>query len=453
MTNATPDRNTSASAAELESPPSHPSFTEALRYWLHLGFISFGGPAGQIAMMHQELVERRRWISEARFLHALNYCMVLPGPEAQQLATYIGWLLHGIRGGIAAGLLFIVPSFFILVGLSWLYMALGHVPAVSGALWGVKPAVVAIVLAAAHRIGKRALKGGLLWSVAGASFIASFVLEVPFPLIVVCAALLGAVGGHFAPEHFKSGGGHGGGAAPVGAALALEPPPARPLLVSVGGLVLGGVVIGALLAWQGTEGLYTQLAWLFSKAALVTFGGAYAVLPYVYDQAVQQLGWLTPLQMMDGLALGETTPGPLIMVVTYVGFVSGWNMQPLGVGQPLVAALLGASVATFFTFLPSFMFILLGAPWVEKTRGKLGFSAPLTAITAAVVGVVLNMGIFFAWHVFFPKGVEAPPSWTSMAIGLISLLALVRYQVDIIRLILVTAGGGLLLALLGIMPS
>lgn len=444
---------TSVSELPKLPPPAHPSFAEALKYWLRLGFISFGGPAGQIALMHQELVERRRWISEARFLHALNYCMVLPGPEAQQLATYIGWLLHGIRGGVAAGLLFILPSFFILVGLSWVYMAWGHVPAVSGALWGVKPAVVAIVLAAAHRIGKRALKGWLLWSIAASSFVASFVLEVPFPAIVACAALLGVVGGRLRPNLFKGGAGHGAGKHDAGGALVLEPPVGRPGRVLLVSGLIGAGSVALLLTWQGTEGLYTQLAWLFSKAALVTFGGAYAVLPYVYDQAVQQHGWLTPLQMMDGLALGETTPGPLIMVVTYVGFVAGWNMQALGVGQSVLAAWLGAAVATLFTFLPSFVFILVGAPWVERTRDQLRFSAPLTAITAAVVGVVLNMGMFFAWHVFMPKGVEAGPSWAALAIGVGALLALIRFELDVMRLLAVTAGGGLLLGVMGWLPS
>lgn len=435
----------------IDDGVAHVPFREALRYWLKLGFISFGGPAGQISLMHTELVERRRWISEQRFLHALNYCMVLPGPEAQQLATYIGWLMHGTLGGLVAGGLFVLPSLLILMGLSGIYMAFGEVPLVAGILYGIKPAVVAIVLAAAHRIGQKALKNEVLWGLAALSFVASFVFHVPFPAIVAAMAGIGVIGGRRWPAYFVVGGsGHGGSSSGSPKGRSDKQAPAMPLPISTRVLetfswsrsarmsliflgIWGGVLL-LLVAWQGMTGLYPQLAWFFTKAALVTFGGAYAVLPYVYAQAVTTQAWLSPAQMVDGLALGETTPGPLIMVVAFVGFVAAWNVQPLGADATTLAAVLGAVVVTFFTFLPSFLFILVGAPIVEATRGNLQFTAPLTAITAAVVGVVLNMGMFFAYHVGWPRGFEGGVDVLAIVGALVGLVALVRFKVDIIKM-------------------
>jgi chromate transporter len=309
-------------------------FAEAFRFWLKLGFISFGGPTGQIAIMHEELVERRRWISEGRFLHALNYCMVLPGPEATQLATYIGWMMHRTWGGIVAGSLFVLPSVFILIALSWIYLAWGEVPVIAGLFHGVKPAVVAIVVAAAHRIGSRALKNAWLWAIAAAAFVAIFALRVPFPAIVIAAGIIGYLGGRYAPEKFSAGGAHGKASAAHAPAIIDDDTPAPshalfswPKLCAYagGGIALWAVAIGALAAVFGWESTLTQMGWFFTKAALLTFGGAYAVLPYVYQGGVETYGWLTSAQMIDGLALGETTPGPLIMVVAFVGFVGAWT--------------------------------------------------------------------------------------------------------------------------------
>ena len=438
------------------------SFAEAFRFWLKLGFISFGGPAGQIAIMHQELVERRRWISERRFLHALNYCMVLPGPEAQQLATYIGWLMHGTKGGIVAGALFVVPSLFILMALSWIYMAFGNVPAVQGVLYGIKPAVTAIVLFAAYRIGSRALQNAWLWAIAAASFIAIFALRVPFPAIVLGAALVGATGGKFAPGKFSMGGGHGGARPGYGPALIDDTTPtpaharfrwARLVNLALSGLALWAAAL-AMLAWRyGWEGAFTQMGWFFTKAALLTFGGAYAVLPYVYQGGVEHYGWLSATQMIDGLALGETTPGPLIMVVAFVGFVGGWSKAVLGPDALFWAGAVGALVATFFTFLPSFLFILVGGPLVEATHDDLKFTAPLTAITAAVVGVIINLAVFFAWHVLWPAATASAPfagrfEWVSAVIGVAAGIALFRFKVGVIPVIGVCAVTGLIYQLL-----
>jgi chromate transporter len=382
----------------VEPRPVQISFGEALRFWLKLGFISFGGPTGQIAIMHQELVERRRWISENRFLHALNYCMVLPGPEAQQLATYIGWLMHRTWGGIVAGGLFVLPSVFILIALSWIYVNYGEVPLIAGIFYGIKPAVVAIVLAAAWRIGQRALQHPALWGVAAAAFVAIFAFDAPFPAIVLAAGAIGYLGGRARPQIFARNATHGGKGS-YGPAVIDDDTPTPPHAYFSwvkfwsylgAGLGLWALVLGALVAAGGWEGTLAQMAWFFSKAAMLTFGGAYAVLPYVFQGAVEQHGWLSAAQMIDGLALGETTPGPLIMVVAFVGFLG--------------AGVAGALVATFFTFLPSFVFIFAGAPFVETTHGNLRFSAPLTGITAAVVGVIVNLALFFAWHVLWPKG-------------------------------------------------
>ena len=432
--------------------PDPVSFREAFFYWLKLGFISFGGPAGQISMMHQELVEKRRWISEHRFLHALNYTMVLPGPEAQQLATYIGWLMHGVWGGIAAGVLFVLPSLFILIGLTWIYLAYGDVPAVEGILYGIKPAVTAIVVFAAYRIGSRALKNNVLRAMAVLAFVAIFALDVPFPYIVLMAGIIGYAGSHFAPDKFKAGGHHGSSKESYGPAIIDDDTPApvharfkwgRVIVFALIGAFIGVAVMAALFNAYGWEGTLTQMGWFFTKAALVTFGGAYAVLPYVYQGGVEQYAWLSGTQMIDGLALGETTPGPLIMVVAFVGFVGGWTKELFGPEMLPLAGAVGASVATLFTFLPSFLFILIGGPAVEATRGDVKFTAPLTGITAAVVGVVLNLAVFFAYHVLWPEGFDAPFEWFSALIGAVAFIALFRYRVGIVQVIGASAVIGL----------
>jgi chromate transporter len=433
-------------------------FAEAFRFWLMLGFISFGGPAGQIAIMHTELVERRRWISEKRFLHALNFCMLLPGPEAIQLAIYIGWLMHRTWGGIVAGLLFLLPSVFILIALSWIYMAFGQLPAVAGLFYGIKPAVVAIVIAAAWRIGSRALKHPALWAFSVGAF-AAIVAGVAFPYIVIAAGVLGALGGRFAPQVFAAGGGHGAAQKSYGPALIDDdtPPPehARYALgrfagVLAAGLALWAAGIGLLVALYSWQHTATQMAWFFTKAALLTFGGAYAVLPYVYQAAVEQYQWLTATQMIDGLALGETTPGPLIMVVAFVGFVGGWAKALLGADNLFLAGALCALIATYFTFLPSFVFILLGGPLVEATHGDLKFSAPLTGITAAVVGVIVSLAVFFSRHVFWPHGLEGALDWISLAGAALALVALLRFKLGLIPLIGAMGGAGMLLRLSGL---
>ena len=435
------------------TPPPAVSFREAFLFWLKLGFISFGGPAGQISMMHQELVENRRWISERRFLHALNYCMVLPGPEAQQLATYIGWLMHRSWGGIVAGTLFVLPSLFILIGLSWVYIAFGEMPLVAGLFYGIKPAVTAIVLQAAHRIGSRALKNSALWGIAAAAFVAIFALNVPFPAIVALAAVTGYIGGRLAPETFKAGGGHGKADTSFGPALIDDdtPTPAhalfswpRLLKVAFVGALLWLVPMGLLTAVHGWDHTLTQMGWFFSKAALLTFGGAYAVLPYVYQGAVGTYGWLTALQMIDGLALGETTPGPLIMVVAFVGFIGGYTKAVLGPDSLFLAGAVAATLVTWFTFLPSFIFILTGGPLIETTHGNLKFTAPLTAITAAVVGVILNLALFFAYHVLWPQGFAGHFEWMSALIAVLAAVALFRFKRNVLHVIGASAVLGLL---------
>jgi chromate transporter len=444
-------------SAAPSAAPSAVSFAQAFRFWLKLGFISFGGPAGQIAIMHKELVEERRWLSEKRFLHALNYCMLLPGPEAQQLATYIGWLMHRTRGGIVAGVLFVLPSLFILVLLSWIYLRFGNLPVVAGIFYGIKPAVAALVLHAAHRIGTRALKNLWMWGIAAAAFVAIFALNTPFPAIVLAAGVLGYLGAQRWPQVFALGGGHGDATASYGSAVIDDNTPtpeharytrARLLRVlGIGALLwlAGMLLLVGIYGWQST---LTQMGWFFTKAALLTFGGAYAVLPYVYQGAVEHHQWLTGPQMMDGLALGETTPGPLIMVVAFVGFLGGWAKEVLGPDALFLGAALAACVATFFTFLPSFIFILAGGPLVEATHGKLGFTAPLSAITAAVVGVILNLALFFAQHVLWPQGFGAAFDWTSAAIMLGAAVALFRFKLGVMPLLGLCAAVGLLLQFL-----
>ena len=453
---------TNNSVSPTPPAPVPVSLTEAFWYWLKLGFISFGGPTGQIAIMHQDLVEKKRWISERRFLHALNYCMVLPGPEATQLAAYIGWMMHKTRGGIIAGTLFFLPSLFILIALSWIYMAYGNVPVVAGILYGIKPAVTAIVVFAAYRIGSRALKNATLWSIAAAAFIAIFAFDVPFPYIVLSAGVIGFIGGRIAPGLFATGGGYGAADKSYGAAIIDDhtPTPQHALFtwgrftrVMIVSLALWAAVIGVLCGLYGWNGTLTQMGWFFTKAALLTFGGAYAVLPYVYQGGVEQYQWLTATQMIDGLALGETTPGPLIMVVTFIGFVGGWTKQLFGPESLVFAGGVAAVVVTYFTFLPSFVFIFLGAPLIETTHGNLKFTAPLTGITAAVVGVILNLAVFFAWHVLWPHATREALfaggfEWLSAVIGVAAFTALWRYKIGIIPVIAACSAVGLAYTLL-----
>jgi len=439
MTSPLPNVNT----AQTE-PPASVSFWQAFGFWLKLGFISFGGPAGQIAIMHEELVVRRRWLSEKHFLHALNYCMVLPGPEAQQLATYIGWLMHKTRGGIVAGVLFVLPSLFLLIALSWIYIAYGQVAWVAGLFYGIKPAVTAIVIQAAHRIGSRALKNNLLLAIAAASFVAIFALNVPFPLIVLAAALIGFVGGRMRPEFFSAGGGHAASQANFGTALINDDTPTpshavfsfkRLMQVLLSGFVLWALPMGYLVTQNGWDHTFTQMSWFFTKAALLTFGGAYAVLPYVYQGAVEQFGWITATQMIDGLALGETTPGPLIMVVAFVGFVGGYVKAVLGPDSLFLAGALAAMLVTWFTFLPSFIFILAGGPFVESTHNDLKFTAPLTAITAAVVGVIVNLALFFGYHTLWPQGLTGSLDIPSALIAVAAAFALLKFKLNVMHVI------------------
>ncbi len=443
-----------------ERPASVP-FGEALRWWFRLGCISFGGPAGQIAIMHRELVEQRRWISERRFLHALNYCMVLPGPEAQQLATYIGYLMHGTRGAIAAGALFVLPSLLLIVALAWLYMAFGHLPALQSVLWAIKPAVAAIVAHAAWRIGSRTLKHPLLWALAAGAFVA-LLFAVPFPLVIGMAAVAGIVAARTLPGAFAAGHGHAAAnSQPHAPALIDDDTPvpaharwsrARFLLITGFFLGLWMLVLGALALLLGWGSTLTDMALFFSKAALLTFGGAYAVLPYVTDAAVNVYGWATLPQVMDGLALGESTPGPLIMFVSFVGFVGGWTQDALapltGTGLAWAGGIAGALVATLFTFLPSFLFILAGAPLVEATRTDLRIGAPLTAITAAVVGVIASLAVFFGLHVLWPAGTDGGPDIPALLIALLAFVALWRFNLSVPRLVAACALVGLLRALL-----
>jgi chromate transporter len=447
------DRRDTASTPPEAAPPQ-PTLAQATWYWLKLGFISFGGPAGQIAIMHHDLVEQKRWLSEKRFLHALNYCMVLPGPEAQQLATYIGWLMHRSWGGVIAGALFVLPSLLLLVALSWIYLAFGDLPLVAGVFYGIKPAVTAIVVQAAHRIGSRTLRNHWLWGIAAASFVAIFALNVPFPAIVLAAAVIGYLGGRYVPDKFRAGGGHGKAGKSYGAALIDDATPtpaharfrwARLAQVAVAGALLWLLPMGLLYYLLGWQHSYTQMGWFFTKAALLTFGGAYAVLPYVYQGAVGHYGWVTPEQMIDGLALGETTPGPLIMVVAFVGFVGGYGQALLGPDAVFLAGALAAVLVTWFTFLPAFIFILAGGPLVETTHDDLNFTAPLTAITAAVVGVILNLALFFGYHVLWPQGFSGSFEWRSALIALVAAIALFHFKRSVIEVIAGCAVLGLLL--------
>lgn len=435
----------------IDIAPPTPTLREATGYWFRLGLLSFGGPAGQIAMMHHDLVDKKRWISDKRFLHALNYCMILPGPEAQQLATYIGWLMHRTWGGLIAGGLFVLPSLLVLIALSWVYMRFGDVPHIAAMLGGIKPAVIAIVLFAAYRIGLRVLKNKMLWCVAILSFLAISLLKLPFPLIIMAAGLMGILAHYYFPKQFNVMQGHAGSRQRHAKAIIDDdtpsPPHARFSLSSmlkwlVTGVAIWLVSVAILAMLYGWQAVYTQMALFFSKAALLTFGGAYAVLPYVYQGAVEHYQWLTAHQMIDGLALGETTPGPLIMVVAFVGFVGGWSQAVFGSDHLFLSGAVAASVVTFFTFLPSFMFIFIGAPLVESTQNNLKLSAPLTAITAAVVGVIVSLALFFAQHVFLPD-TSHTLDFYAVSLAVFALWALVKRNVSVIRLVLLFAMIGL----------
>lgn len=441
-------------AVAVPPSPQVVSFWQAFRLWLKIGFIGFGGPAGQIAIMHRELVEQRRWISERRFLHALNFCMLLPGPEGQQLATYMGWLMHRTWGGIVAGVLFVLPSLFFLIALSWIYIAFGDTPLVSGLFYGIKPAITAVVVQAVHRIGSRALKNGLMWAIAAGAFVAIFAMNVPFPAIVAGAALIGYIGGRVTPDKFRAGGAHRAADKSYGPALIDDntPIPSHALFrwsgllrVAAMGCLLWLIPMAFLLGTYGWDHTLTQMGWFFTKAALLTFGGAYAVLPYIYQGAVGHYSWLTPTQMVDGLALGEANPGPLIMVVAFVGFVGAYVQALFGPDMLFVAGAVAAALVTWFTFLPSFIFILAGGPFVESTRGDLRFTAPLTAITAAVVGVILNLAVFFAYHVLWPKGLAGLFDWVSALITIGAAVALFRFKRNVIHVIAACAVLGLIL--------
>lgn len=446
-----------AGRSDPEAAGRSVSFAEAFRFWVKLGFISFGGPAGQIAIMHRELVEQRRWLSEERFLHALNYCMLLPGPEAQQLAIYIGWLLHRTPGGIVAGAFFVIPSIFVLLALSYTYAAYGTVPAVAGALMGFKPVVVAIVVEAILKIGRRALKGPAHFCIAAVAFIAIYFLNVPFPLIVLAAGIIGLLGTRAMPRLFvvsneKKKGGDGRGAA-AGSATAASlatviddhaPPPAhtlptgkRALIVLASGLLLWIFPFIALTAWRGSGSIHAQQYRFFTQAALVTFGGAYAVLAYVTQAAAEGYGWISHTQAIDGLALAETTPGPLIMVLQFVGFMTAWN-HPEGLNQTS-SAITGALVATYTTFLPCFIFIFLGAPYIEVLRGNKNLTAALSGVTAAVVGVILNLALVFGATVIWPGGWAARMDWFAALMSIAAFVALYRVKIDVLWVVL--AGG------------
>lgn len=429
----------------MKKAPAMPRFSDAVRYWLRLGCISFGGPAGQIAVMHKELVEKRRWISDEHFLHALNFCMLLPGPEAQQLATYLGWRLHGAKGGIAAGSLFVLPSMFVMFGLSWLFMAGGDWPWLQGLFYGMNAAVIAVVTEAVLRIGKKALKTQALWSIAVVSFVLIHWIQISFVDLILAAALVGWIGHRHAPGQFATAKGHGSSSTQKNAVLALPPAPLaswrRSFIVSMVCLTLWWLPIGWVLWSLGSHSVPAQQGWFFSKAAWVTFGGAYAVLPYVAQQAVETYGWLSHSQMMTGLGLAETTPGPLIMVLQFVGFVGAW--QHPGSLSPLAAATVGALLTTWVTFVPCFLLVFLGAPFIETLQKQPRLGAALSAITAVVVGVILNLAVAFTSHTLWP----APSQdfdWFAAAIAISAFLAMQKGKFPLIPTIAVCAVVGLM---------
>jgi chromate transporter len=424
----------------------HPSFADALRFWLKLGFISFGGPAGQIAIMQTELVDRKKWISQARFLHALNFCMLLPGPEAMQLAVYIGWLLHKTRGGIVAGALFVIPSMFVLWALSFVYAAYGNIPWIAAIFYGLKPAVMAIVAVALLRIGRKALMNPVMWGIAALAFIGIFFFKISFPLIILAAALVGFLGERIRPTTFFVTRIHDGKKSDSVLSDDEESPAhaqpswSRAARILVTCLALWWTPIFLAGLWLGWDHTLFKEGLFFSKAAVVTFGGAYAVLPYVAQQAVDTFGWLQTGQMMDGLGLAETTPGPLIMVLQFVGFMGGW--QKPGLLSPLLAGTLGALITTWVTFVPCFLWILLGAPHIEQLRGNTRLTAALSAVTAAVVGVILNLAVWFGLHALFPAGHAI--DWFALVVGVIAFVGMLKWNWNVIPVVVGSGLAGLL---------
>jgi chromate transporter len=433
--------------------PRSISFWEAFRFWLKLGFISFGGPAGQIAIMHRELVDKRRWLSDERFLHALNYCMLLPGPEAQQLAIYIGWLMHRTIGGIVAGVFFVLPSVFILLALSYIYAAYGNVSFIAGILSGFKPIVVAIVVEALIKIGGKALKRRVHYVIAAAAFVAIYFLHIPFPLIVLAAALIGLAGMRFLPEKFSAPAKNkidtpktdnenentltliiDDESAPPAHTL---PDKSRTFKIIAVGVALWILPFAALGLWRGFDSLHAQEYRFFTQAAFVTFGGAYAVLAYVTQAAAGSFGWMTKTQAVDGLALAETTPGPLIMVLQFVGFMAAWNNFE-GMNQT-ASAITGALITTYVTFLPCFIFIFVGAPYIERLRGNKNLTGALSGVTAAVVGVVLNLALVFGAAVIFPEGFAGNINWFAALLSVGAFVALYKFKTDVLWVVL---GGG-----------
>jgi chromate transporter len=455
-----PERSSTNPAA-----PAIP-FREALRTWIRVGLLSFGGPAGQIAVMHRILVEEKKWVSESQFLHALNYCMLLPGPEAQQLATYIGWLLHRIRGGLVAGLLFVLPGFAAILALSLLYAGFQETTLVQSLFFGLKPAVVAIVVQAVLRIGGRALKNRAMITLAAAAFVSIFFFEVPFPLIVLGAGLIGYLGSRVRPDLFVVIGGHApaaedaGDARRISSEMAVRPSWMRSLRVATVCLVLWWAPVGALALLFGTGSIWVQEGLFFSQAAVVTFGGAYAVLAYIAQQAVETYGWLEPGEMLDGLGMAETTPGPLIQVVQFVGFMGAYRNP--GTLDPMLAGVLGSVLTTWVTFVPCFLFIFVGAPWIQHLRGRQGLTAALSGITAAVVGVILNLAVWFSIHVLFAEVNEVRtagvrllvPEWATLdaaalLITIGSFVALFVLRWGMLRTLALAAAAGLAYGWLG----
>ncbi|GJE47021.1 hypothetical protein GOFOIKOB_0040 [Methylobacterium tardum] len=454
--------------ASAPGAPLPVTLAEAVPVWARIATLSFGGPAGQIAVMHRLLVEEKRWISENRFLHALNFCTLLPGPEAQQLATYVGWLMHGTRGGLVAGGLFVLPGVVAIMALSWVYALYGNVGLVAGLFFGLKAAVLAIVVQAVIRIGKRALKGPVMVGLAAAAFVAIFFLDVPFPLIVLSAGVIGYLGGRAGMPQFKAGG-HGGGGKIVDGPFLLddnELPQERAaaghmvrVLLTWGAIWL--VPVAAILLAVGPDDVFSHVAVFFSKMAMVTFGGAYAVLSYVAQQAVEHYGWLKPGEMLDGLGMAETTPGPLIMVTQFVGFLAAYRAP--GSLPPLVAGTLGGLLTTWVTFAPCFLWIFVGAPYVERLRGNRALAGALSAITAAVVGVILNLAVWFALHTVFaetrplaagPVGFDVPVlaslnPW-ALALATAAVLAVFRLKVGMVQTLGACAAAGIVLHLAGL---
>ncbi|WP_165982729.1 chromate efflux transporter [Dankookia rubra] len=471
MSGAASTTGTAAASSSRAAGDHGVSFREAFWVWLRVAALSFGGPAGQIAVMHRIIVDEKRWIGEARFLHALSYCTLLPGPEAQQLAVYIGWLMHRTLGGVVAGTLFVIPGVIAIMTLSYIYAGWGQVGVIAALFFGLKAAVLAIVLQAVFRVGSRALKNRVMVGIAAAAFVAIFFFDIPFPVIVVLAGLIGYFGGRSGSPLFQGGGGHGSGNnkglaeadSLLGEVLPdhAAPTVGKALRAALVWLLLWLVPVAVLLATLGTASTFGQIAIFFSEMAVVTFGGAYAVLAYVAQQAVEHYGWLRPGEMLDGLGMAETTPGPLIMVTQFVGFMAAYR-DPGGL-HPMLAGTLGGLLTTWVTFTPCFLWIFLGAPFIEVLRGNKALSGALTAITAAVVGVILNLAVWFALHTWFHEAhriraaglsFDAPvlsslDPW-ALALSAAAMLAIFRFKVGMIPTLLACSAVGIVLHLLGV---